>query len=128
MLTFLTQASSFNETVLSRQSKPTPGEEVDQQHLKMDPGRKSITGWCIIIISVPCKFASLRIHTQCMYREYRPLAVGVSMSVVKLAAAMLEYNAWALSMGLKYRILWWPIYRVVRSITRFYGNITAAAM
>ena len=33
---------------------------------------------------------------------YRPLAVGVSVGVVKLTAAMLEYNAWALSMGHKY--------------------------
>ena len=31
------------------------------------------------------------------------LAVGVSMGVVKFTAAMLEYNAWALSIGIKYR-------------------------
>ena len=33
----------------------------------------------------------------------RPLAVGVTMGMVKPAAAMLEYNVWALSMGHRYR-------------------------
>ena len=34
---------------------------------------------------------------------YRPLAVGVSMGGANHVAAILEYNAWAFSMGHKYR-------------------------
>ena len=38
-----------------------------------------------------------------MYYVYRPLAVGMTVGVTKRAAAILEYNAWAFSMGHKYR-------------------------
>ena len=33
----------------------------------------------------------------------RPLAVGMSVGVVNIAATILEYNAWAFPMGHKYR-------------------------
>ena len=36
-------------------------------------------------------------------RPYRPLAVGMTVGVAKSAAAILEYNVWAFSMGYVYR-------------------------
>ena len=36
-------------------------------------------------------------------RVYRPFAVGVTMGEAKHAATILEYDAWAFSMGHKYK-------------------------
>ena len=43
--------------------------------------------------------AALVLRIIYQYNNYRPLAGGVSVSIVELAAAILEYNVWVLSMS-----------------------------
>ena len=53
-------------------------------------------------LSLKCNFM-LNLNGGSPLRPYRPLAVGMTVGVAKSAAAILEYNAWAFSMGYVYR-------------------------